>query len=203
MRTPTSGQGWIFGPFSLAPGLATAFRTAAPPRPRRGRVPHAHGRKGEGERRRSIDHHIHALPPAELRTRTREPTADAVLAATHGVGPGSAAFPTTTPLSRPAPNLAVTRTLRVHSPTHAIARAFTRHRARIGHQQRRRADVAAPTLATVSPRQLPPPVLRPFEPSNPRGFLEVTPFWPVAQAPWSSPPARSSRAAVSLSWAFH
>jgi hypothetical protein len=86
-----------------------------PPRPRRGRVPRAHGRKG-GERRRSLDRHIHALPPAEPRTHTRVPIADALLVATHGAGPGSAAFPAATPLSRPTPNLAVTFTLRAHFP---------------------------------------------------------------------------------------
>jgi hypothetical protein len=71
------------------------------------------------------------------------------------------------------------------SPTHAIARAFTRHRTGSRHQQRRHADVAAPTPATTSPRRPPPSDLRPFEPSNPRGFLEVIPFWPDARAPWS------------------
>jgi hypothetical protein len=162
--------------FSLAPGLAAAFRMAAPPRPRRGRVPRAHGRKGGGERRRSLDRHVHALPPAEHRTHTREPTTDIVLAATHGVGLGSASFPAATPLSRPTPNLAVTRTLRACFPAHAIARVFTRHRARKGHQHRRRADVAAPTTATVSPRQPPPPVLRPSSLATQGGSLRLPRF---------------------------
>jgi hypothetical protein len=186
------GQGWTFGPFLLRRDSLPSIGRAAPPRPHRGRVSCARGRKG-GERH-SLDHHVHALPPAGPRTHARVPTADAMLVATHGAGPGSAA----TPLLRPTPSLAVTFTLRARFPAHTIAHAFTRHRTGKGHQHRCRADVAAPTPAMTSPRRPPPSVLRPFEPSNPRGFLEVTPFWPVAQAPWSSPPARSSRAAVSL-----
>jgi hypothetical protein len=190
-RTPTREQGWTLSPLFLAPGFTAAYRTTTPPRPRRGRVP-------QGGKRRSLGHLVHALPPAEPRTHARVPTADAVLTAAHGAGPGSAAFPAATPLLRPTTCLAVSITLRACFLTHAFAHAFTRHRTGKGLQHRHRADVATPTPATTTPRQPPPSVLPPFESSNPRGSLEVIPFWPVAQAPWSSPPVRSPRAAVSL-----
>jgi transposase InsO family protein len=180
---------------SLVPSLAAAHRSTAPPRPRRGRVLRARGRKGE---RRSLGHLVHALPPAGPRTHTLVPTVDAMPAATYGAGPGSTASPAATPLLRPTTSLAVSITLHARFLAHTIAHAFTRLCTGEGHQHRRRADVATHTPATTSPRQPPPLVLRPFEPSNPRGFLEVIPFWPVAQAPWSSPLARSSRAAVPL-----
>jgi hypothetical protein len=194
-RTPTRGRGWIFGTFLL--------RWASPPRigrPRRhglavvGYFAHAVAR---GERR-SLGHLVHALPPAGPRTHALVPTTDAMPAATYGAGPGSAASPAATPLLRPTTSLVVSITLRASFLAHTIARAFMRLCTGEGHQHRRRADVAAHTPATTSPRRPPPSVLRPFEPSNPSGFLEVIPFQPVAQAPWSSPPVRSSRAAVSL-----
>jgi hypothetical protein len=79
----------------------------------------------------------------------------------------------------------VSFTLRACFPAHAIARAFTRLCFGEGHQHRCRTDVATPTPATTLPQRPPPSVLRPFEPSNPRGFLEVIPFWSVAEALWS------------------
>jgi hypothetical protein len=121
-RMSTPGARLNLGPLFSRVGLTAAFGTAAPLRPCRGRVPRAHGRSGEGERHRFFGHREHTLPPAEPRARTREPTAGAVLAATHGVDPGSAAFPAATPLSRPTPSLAVVVTLRARSPAHAIAR---------------------------------------------------------------------------------
>jgi hypothetical protein len=136
-------------------------------------------------KRRSLGRLVHALPPNGPRTHALAPTADAMLAATHGAGPGSAASPTATPLLRPTPSQAVSTTLRARFPVHAIARVFTRLCTGKGHQHRRRADVAAHTPATTSPRRPPPSVLRPFEPSNPRGIPWGYPFWPVAQAPWS------------------
>jgi hypothetical protein len=44
----------------LAPGLVAVFRSTAPPRPRRGRVLCARGRRGE---HRSLGRQVHALPP--------------------------------------------------------------------------------------------------------------------------------------------
>jgi hypothetical protein len=108
-RTPIWGQGRTFGPFSPAPFLAAAFRMPAPPRPRRGRVGNARGRQGQGHR--YLGRCGHTLSPAEPRTPTREPTVDAVLAATHGVGPGLHHVPRRDALSQPAPNLAVSPTL--------------------------------------------------------------------------------------------
>jgi hypothetical protein len=86
-----------------------------------------------------------------------------------------------------------------HFPAHAVAHAPLHG---IGHQHRRRADAAAPTPAMAS-RDGHHPGLAPLRAQQPRSFLEVTPFWPIAQAPWRPPPARSSHAAVSLSCAFH
>jgi hypothetical protein len=123
---------------------------------------------------------------------------DAVLTAAHGAGPGSAVFPVAMPLLRPTTSLAVSITLRARFLAHAFAHVFARHRTRKGLQHRRRAAVLAPTPATTTPRRPPPSILCPFESSNPRGSLEVIPFWPVAQAPWSSPPVRSPCVAVSL-----
>jgi hypothetical protein len=151
-------------------GLAAAFRTAAPPRPRRGRVGHARGRKGEGHR--FLGPHEHTLPPAEPRTHTREPTAGAVLAATHGVDPGSAAFPAATPLSRPTPTLAVVFTLPVHAASRTLSHARS-HAPALGR-------VTNTTVAPTSPRphrQRPhrdghqPPVLRPLSPATQGGSL--------------------------------
>jgi hypothetical protein len=186
-RTPTRRRGWTFGPFFL--------RRASPPRfgrPRRhglamvGYFAHAvAGGGGVGAAlfgTKCTPCHRPELP----RMCALVPIADALPVATHGAGPSSAASPAATPLLRPTPSLAVSFTLRARFPAHAIARAFTRLCTGNGHQHRRRADVAAPTPATTSPRRPSPSILRPFEPSNPRGFLEVIPFWPVAQAPWSS-----------------
>jgi hypothetical protein len=83
----------------------------APPRPHRGRVGHASGRQGEGLC--YLGRRGHTLSPAEPHTHTREPTADAVLATTHGVGPGLRHVPRRDALSRPTPNLTVTPTLAV------------------------------------------------------------------------------------------
>jgi hypothetical protein len=135
--------------------------------------------------------------------RTREPTADAVLAATHGVGPGSAAFPAVTPLSRPTPTLSVVSTLRVRvasrTPSHARSRAPALRR------------VTNTAAAPTSPRphrrrphrdghQL--PVLRPSSPATQGGgFLEGACFG-------QSPRRRGTRfrrghpAPPSFSWAF-
>jgi hypothetical protein len=108
---------------------------------------------------------------------TLVPTAVALPAATHGAGPSSVAVPAASPPLRPTPSLAMLFTLRAHPS----ARPHTRVHAP-PHQKgasappaehRRRADVAVPTPATTSPRRPPPSSLRSFEPSNPRGSLEV------------------------------
>jgi hypothetical protein len=88
-----------------------------------------------------------------------------------------------------------------HCLAHTVAHALTHPRTGLGHQHRRRADAAAPMPAMASRDGHHPglaPLWSPAAWEVPCGF----PFWPVAQAPWDSPPARSSRAAVSLSWAF-
>jgi hypothetical protein len=113
------------------------------------------------------------------------PTADAMPAATYGAGLGSAVSPAATPLLRPTPSLAVSFTLHardprarhrtsVHAPLHwGGAPAPPPHRPRRTHT----GDDLAATATTLC--------LHPFDPSNPRGFLEVIPFWPVARAPWN------------------
>jgi hypothetical protein len=75
---------------------------------------------------------------------------------------------------------------------HAVAHKFARSRTGRSRQHRRHAAGADLTATATNPG------LAPFEPSNPRGFQVVAPFWPDAQALWDPPPARSSRAAVSL-----
>jgi hypothetical protein len=174
-RTPIWGQGRAFGPFSPAPFLAAAFRMPAPPRPRRGRVGHARDRQEEGHR--YLGRRGHTLSPAEPRTHTREPTADAVLATTHGVGPGLRRVPRCDALSRPARNLVVTPTLAVVFTfrVRAASRTPSHTRSHVPALGRVANTVAAP----VSPRphrrrphrdghQL--PVLRPSSPATQGGF---------------------------------
>jgi hypothetical protein len=102
---------------------------------------------------------------------SREPTAGAVLAATHGVDPGSAAFPAATPLSRPTPTLVVVATLRVR----AASRTPLHTRSRAPALVRATHTAAAPT--SPRPRRRRPharvttPILRPFEPSSLGGSL--------------------------------
>jgi hypothetical protein len=81
-----------------------------------------------------------------------------------------------------------------HFPAHAVAHA---PHTDLGSQHRRRADAAAPTPAMAS-RDGHHPGLAPHRAEQPRSFPEVTPFWPVTQASWRPPPARTSRAAVHL-----
>jgi hypothetical protein len=126
------------------------------------------------------------LPSARLATgrsflaRTLVPTAVALPAATHGAGPSSATVPAASPpfAANAEPSRAVhpTRThpsarprTRVHAPPHREGAPAP------PAEHRRRADVAVPTPATTSPRRPPPSSLRSFEPSNPRGSLEVIP----------------------------
>jgi hypothetical protein len=138
-----------------------------------------------GGKHHSLGHLVHTLPLAGPRTHALVPTADAMPAATYGAGTGSAASPVATPLLQPTPSLAVSFTLRarvprarhhtrVHAPLHwGGAPAPPPRRCRRAHTGD---DLAA--MATTL-------CLRPFEPRNPRGFLEVIPFWPVARAPWN------------------
>jgi hypothetical protein len=81
---------------------------------------------------------------------------------------------------------------RVHAPLHREGAPAP------PAEHRRRADVAVPKPATTSPRWPPPSSSRSFEPSNPRGSLEVIPefrrrrghpapsflFWAFRQTPW-------------------
>jgi hypothetical protein len=157
--------------YSLAPFLAAVFRMPAPPWPRRGRVGHARGRQGEGHR--FLGRHGHTLSPTEPRTHTREPTANTVLAATHGVGPGLRRVPRCDALSRPSPNLAVTPTLAVvftlrvraasRTPSHTCS-----HVPALGRVANTAAALASPRPHRRRPHrdghQL--PVLRPSSPAT-------------------------------------
>jgi hypothetical protein len=103
--------------------------------------------------------------PNHARTHAREPTADAVLAAAHGVEPGSAMHHRGIPSRPPTLPSGSGNLTRVHTPAHAIPLAHPRP-ARVRPQHRRRADAAAPTPAMAS-RDVHRPVLAPSEPSNP------------------------------------
>jgi hypothetical protein len=107
------------------------------------------------------------LPPAALRTRTRGPTTDALLAATHGVGFGSTAFHAATPQSRPNPTLAVVFPLLVRAASRMPSHTRSRSPA-LGRVANTAAAPASPrpTPAAASPRRPPPPVLRPSSPAT-------------------------------------
>jgi hypothetical protein len=162
--------------FSLASFLAAVFRMPAPPRPCRGRVGHACSRHGEGHR--FLGRHGHTLPPAEPRTHTREPTADAVLAATHGVGPGLRHVPRRGSLSRLAPNLAVTPTLAMVFTLRVCAASRTPSHTRSHVPTLGRVANTAAALASPRPHWRRPhrdshqlPVLRPSSPATQGGSL--------------------------------
>jgi hypothetical protein len=162
----------------LAPGLAAALLSTAPPRPRRGRVLRARGRKGGSATllvAKCTPCHWPQLP------RTRAYADRGRLARRHPwrwlelrrvsrlVAPFAANAEPSRAVRPTRAHTSARPHTRVHAPWHREGAPAP------PAEHRRRADVTAPTPATTSPRRPPPSSSRSFEPNNPRGSLEVTP----------------------------
>jgi hypothetical protein len=155
-------------------------------------------RGGEGNKHRFLGRHGRPYLTARTHAHARKPAVDAVLAAAHGAEPGSAMHHRdTSSRSQPCAPAGVTghactpsRTPSPHTTTPCASRDSSTVPAPPPRPRRRRSR--ATPLARSS-------ALRAQQPRKPRRRLADQPPEP----PWNPPPARSSRAAASLSLAFH